>query len=354
MAFLFMDSFETADTGVFSVDGPLRGWSGTSWGDISTVEFKDGTRSMRCEGNEAVAWVLPVADQPGPTGKAFLSFWFLAEAIPTSRRTVVAFNSSGTYIMVFVIEADGHLQWRFNSADIGPHGSTALVADRWYHIEVEWEFVDSTSTGSCVIYLDGVLELDMGSGHDTRFSTFDEQEGIRFQGQGLAGTWFYYDSVIHWNDVGGDDWNAIRGVQRIETLAPDANGQDTDFVGSDGNSVDNYLQVDEVNATHDGDTTYNESETLTEADSYNFPVMTATDIGEITGVQVAMVSKREAGTLDLTPFYVDGGIDRDGTEHVLVDGTYSFGSHMFDENPEDTVPWTAAKISTGHFGVRVT
>jgi hypothetical protein len=355
MAFLFADSFETAPTGIFSTDGPLRGWSSASWGDITTVEFKDGTQCLRLEGNESAAWEIPVADEPGPVTPGFLSFWFRMQTVPTSRRTIAGFNSSGSYILVFVVEADGTLQWRFNSADVGPASTLSLVDDVWYHIEVKFEFVDSTSVGSCVIYVDGVEWVDLGAGIDTAFISFNETEGFRFHGQGLAGTFFWFDSPIFWNGVAGDDWNDLRGIIRCETKAPDANGQDADFVGSDGNSVDNYLQVDEINDLHDGDTTYNESPTDAANDSYNFPDIVASDVQAIIGVQVAMVSKKTgAGALDLTPFFVDGGIDHLGTEHVLTNGTYTFGSHMYDEDPEATAAWTAAKISSGHFGLRVT
>ena len=74
----------------------------------------------------------------------------------------MAMNSSGNYILNLDIESDGTLQFEFNSANVGPASSLALVADVWYHFEVEWEYVDSTSVGSCVVRIDGVEALDMG------------------------------------------------------------------------------------------------------------------------------------------------------------------------------------------------
>ena len=56
------------------------------------------------------------------------------------------------------------------------------------------------------------------------------------------------------------------GDVRVAYLAPNGNGASSQFVGSDLNSVDNYLLVDEVPANDDTD--YVQSDVLNNIDTY--------------------------------------------------------------------------------------
>ncbi len=350
MTFILADSFETVPIADPCNDMALRGWGAITHAEIQTSIFHDGTQAIKIDGSKnsfQETWgSVPATDA------IHLGFWFYKDHEQVD--SFVRIETPGGDQLRIELLADDNV--RFNDTVLGVLGTstnTPMSSDVWHYVEIKYRFNNSISTDDCIIKIDGVEAVNLAAATDTRQGQ-DTIDKVTLYGGGAVEENHYFDSFIMWDTQSGDDWNDFRGIIRCETKVPDANGQDNDFVGSDANSVDNYLQVDETKL-HDGDSTYNESPTVATNDSYNFPDIVASDVQAIVGVQVAMISKKTgAGAVDLTPFFVDGGSDHLGTEHVLTNGTYTFGSHMYDEDPQATAAWTAAKISSGHFGLRVT
>lgn len=351
--FLFCDSFETITTA--STDMPLRTWTtAASWPDVTSVEFKDGTQCIRMQDAETARWTLGTTGIDGLPG--FISFWFRADALPASDRAILELDASGTITVAVQVKSDGTLYWEVNSIQVGPTSTFALVANTWYHIELQFEFVQTTTTDSCIIRVDGLEILNIGAGEDTQFSSKREVEGFILGDAAHSGSeFFYYDSVVFWDSEAGDNWNTLKGVIRMETKVGTGSGASSELVGHDGNSVNNFQNSDEFNDFHDADVTWNESGVVGEKDSYTLPDIAASDVGDIIGVHLHSVSKKTLnGATDLTSFFVDGGIDHLTSEHVLTQDVYTAHSHMFDENPEAAAPWTEANINSGEFGLQVT
>jgi len=346
MAFIFADSFETITATSSMTD---RGWTLSGTPILETVIFKDGTQCVSIEANENIQQNTGA----GANKIVFASFWFYKDH--EDQAIFFRFRGGGSGELNLRVETDDTVDIIDQASTNLGSSAAVLTSDVWHHIEFKGVFKNSIAANDVQLKIDGILEITVTTATDTQFSTDDTITKIELESDNEVAKKNFFDSFIMWDEVAGDDWNDFRGQLRIETKAADANGPDTGFNGSDGNSINNYLQSDEINDLHDSDTTYNEHGAAGTKDSYNFPNMVATDIGSIVGVQVAMVSKKtDTGAADLTPFFVDGGTDKLGTEHVLTNGTYTFGSHLWDENPESVAAWTESDITTGNFGLKVT
>jgi len=141
----------------------------------------------------------------------------------------------------------------------------------------------------------------------------------------------------------------------MEVLYPTGNGNYSEFDGSDGNSTDNYLLVDEPNA--DDDTTYVEFSTVSERDSYSFCNLGETVSGEgVLAVQLLNKVKKEGGTEARTAksFVRISSTDYDSaTEHTLVDGTYTTEADLLVESPATTAQWTESEANALEAGIKV-
>ncbi len=350
MAFIFADSFETITAGS---DLDLRGWTRSGTPEVTSTQFKDGTQCIRLESSEIINWT---QSAPYEETHGFLSVWFRYNTTPGASITIfdaVADNTTdqirlriGTNEkLFFTMQGTGR---------IGDDSDIVLSTDTWYHLELKWRFLDSVAVDDVECWVDGVLACNADAASDTLL-TDNGVGGFRLRTSPNAGEYFYFDSPVFWDAAAGDEWNARRGMIHIETKAPDANGPDNDFVGSDSNSVDNYLHVDEINDLHDGDSSYSQSPSVGDKDSYNLPNMVETNLDSIIGVHLVTVAKKTGtNARGVKPFFVDGGSDFSGDENVLTNGTYTYDSHMFDENPDSAAPWTPADITTGNFGLLVT
>lgn len=140
------------------------------------------------------------------------------------------------------------------------------------------------------------------------------------------------------------------GDIHIETCYANGNGNSSQFDGSDGNQIDNYLLVDETSP--DSDTTYVESPDIGDKDTYAFSNLIAST-GTIYGVQLNPFAKKTAsGTRSIkTVARESGGTEEDGPEQFL--GTsYVYYSDIRDGDP-DGVAWTIASVNAAEFGQKV-
>ncbi len=167
--------------------------------------------------------------------------------------------SNSIYPML-VLDAD-FFRSRLNITNGSVTGSTSggsLRVNQWYLIEVYFK-LDAVA-GAIQVKIDGVSEYSY-AGNTRQSYPASVQDVYGY----AAGSVMYWDDLAL-NDTSGGSDNSWCGDGYVECLIPDGNGDRSDLLGSDGNKVDNYLQVDEVPS--DGDTTYNESSTAGEYDLY--------------------------------------------------------------------------------------
>ena len=171
----------------------------------------------------------------------------------------------GTHMQV-AVDASGRLVVLRGSTTLDTY-SVPIAASRWRYLEFKTTIHDST--GSYELRLDGATVLS-ASGVDTRNGGSGYVDRINLSG--VSGNAFGYQLedlyVLDGVDSGvaGNPNDDFWGDTRIECLFPNGNGNSSDFDGSDGNSIDNYLLVDDT--APDGDTTYVEAGVVGDKDTY--------------------------------------------------------------------------------------
>jgi hypothetical protein len=140
------------------------------------------------------------------------------------------------------------------------------------------------------------------------------------------------------------------GDVRVESLLPNGNGNSSQLVGSDGNSTDNYLLVDET--PYNSDTDYVESSTVGNKDTYAFGNLTPTS-GTILAVQARLLAKKtDAGTREFKPVYRSGSTEVDGATMTLTSGYTVSGTDIQETKPGGGA-WTISDVNAAEFGVKV-
>ena len=140
----------------------------------------------------------------------------------------------------------------------------------------------------------------------------------------------------------------------METLIPDGNGTTSQLTGQDADSTDNYQNVDESPGP-DEDTTYNQSATPSDQDTYSLSDLSTITQDDIKGVMVWSVNRIEsAGTRGMKNIIRHSGTDYYGTE--VIQGTAYAGQWDIAEgsNPfSGTTQWTIAAINALESGVEI-
>lgn len=143
--------------------------------------------------------------------------------------------------------------------------------------------------------------------------------------------------------------NTFLGDCTVQTLYPNGNGNYSQWVGSDADSVDNYLLVDE---TTPNTTDYVESGTAGNKDSYTFADLSAGVIG-VRGVAVrSYAAKSDTGPQQFRNFARVGGTDYAGASRAPnVTPSYAPFSDIYEVNPATSALWTPTELNGAEFGV---
>lgn len=225
--------------------------------------------------------------------------------------------------------------------------STAVITQNtWYYLEGKLSIDDTT--GSLQLLLDGVEVINV-SGIDTKFTTMAGTDRIRFSG-GLFDD-VYIEDTTDGTGSQGHAFDDFLGDVTCEVIRPTGNGASSDFTGSDGNSTDNYLLVDDAPGPDD-DTTYVASATPTDKDLYEYGSIAATS-GSIYAVQtLPWIRKDDAGARTFKAVArLSGGTEEAGAETSLNE-TYGFRAEMRTQKPGGG-DWSIADLNGAQFGVQV-
>ena len=149
-------------------------------------------------------------------------------------------------------------------------GSTILNVSQYYRIEIR---ADKRCDGKIYLRIDGVDELNVIARNPTSTrNSFGIGEQNKLSPPIAKSVTIDCDDLVLWisTSSGINEIPPWLNTQSCNYRNVDANGTHADFTGSDGNQIDNYLQVDE-HTPHDVDATFNESGSVaavTTKDSY--------------------------------------------------------------------------------------
>lgn len=272
----------------------------------------------------------------------------LVTAANNLERSFLSLNSDtgATAHVVLTLLDDGSNRIRVNRGGIVLATlSTSLVLNQWYYIELKATLHDTT----------GAIEVRVNGQTMYQASNIDTKNGgtkTVFDSVSVSsGT---YNGTSHMDDLyvcngAGSTNNSFLGDLAIETVYPDGNGNSSQFVGSDGNSVDNYQLVDEAAPST---TDYVVGATVGNKDTYTFGSMVRTT-GPIAGVMVSSyANKTDAGARTIRNIARSGGSEVQGAQTGLAT-TWVPISSTYNTDPNGGGAWTIASVNAAEFGVEV-
>lgn len=298
---------------------------------------------------------------PGTTTSA--SYRIPLTGAPTSGSLIVGFSakiqSTDTLIAEFCGDALGttHLSLYWNALkQVELRRGTTTIMATGPAVSV----VDITTRHYFEIKIAGI-----GDSGQNVIVRLDEVEIINFTGDTRnGGTNAWIDSMkfslsngidgifgdCYWLDTSGSaPYNDFMGDQVILTLLPNGNGATNQFTGSDGNSVDNYLLVDEA--------PWNTSDYVANATAGQRDLYAFADCGiagTVHGVQAfAYVQKTDSGArsckiIEREP--VGPTVQASGTI-ALTAGAYATVQSGVFLTDADGAAWTVAKVDAMQVGV---
>lgn len=266
------------------------------------------------------------------------------------RSDVISLLDAGGNVHVAVyVDTDRKLYVRNGNGTVLLGPGPAMLSDNvWYYIEMKAKIHDSTGTAEVRLNTSSVQLT--GTGLDTRNGGAAAADRILLSSaiSSLAIA-SYFDDFYACDDQGSVN-NDFLGDITIQSVFPNGNGNSSMLVGSDGNSTDNYLLVDENPAN--GDTDYVSSATVNDKDTYAMGAITPT-AGTIYAIKTKLVVRKDdAGARNIASV-----VRLAGTEDTSADKTLSTTYQpLYDihETKPGGGAWTVSDVNAMEVGVKVT
>lgn len=250
-------------------------------------------------------------------------------------------GGSGTQQVRLNVAQNGSIEARRGDGTLlGSSAAGVLSGDgTWYTIEAKF-IIDNTS-GSVVVKVNGTTVLNLTS--------IDTQNSANASADVIAFGWGTIDEIIVMDGTGTDN-NDFIGEHRIETLRAVANGATNDFTPSAGA---NWENVDEN--PPDGDSTYNESNTVNHVDLYDVASMSLFTTGEaIEAVQVwSTVRKTSATARTVRNLLRSGTTNYEGTDKNPTENYDTKFFDIWEQDPDTAAAWTEAGVNAIQVGLKV-
>lgn len=221
--------------------------------------------------------------------------------------------------------------------------SGLIISGVWNYIELQAKLHDTT--GSITLRCNGVqvgavTNVDTkNTGTKTGFDT------VMFSSQSGGTPTISVDDCYIMTGAG----DSFQGDCTVETLYPNGNGNANQWIGSDGDSVNNYLLVNESGTPNTS--TYTGSPATGQQDMYTMGDLVAT-AGTILGVcHQAYAAKTDSG---IKQFKIVNRRSSD-TKSAALDLTQTFAPYHYclAQDPETSAPWTIANVNALQSGVEV-
>lgn len=223
--------------------------------------------------------------------------------------------------------------------------SSAVATDGVFvHIEVRIKISTSIASGDVVISVNGADVLTLASTTNTRNTSTSSVDEIRICDSN--GSMYIDDLFIH-------DWSTGSGGRigkaRFYPIRPNGDGASSDFVGSDGNSVNNYALV---NSAPFASGSYVEGSTAGQVDVYDFENLSVTPATIHAVIAHFSVQAIDAGQRTVRPVLRIGGTLYDTGTDVVPSLSFMTRSAIFSTNPAGG-SWSAGTINSMQAGLKL-
>lgn len=278
-------------------------------------------------------------------------------------RYATAVNSAAAERSNFRIETSGgsillDLRWNLSAAikayvgaSLAATGSgTMPAANTWTVLQIYYKIADSG--GRIVVKADGVTVIDYTG--DTDPGSSSTIGLVRFPHSG-GGQTQYVDDVAINTTAGSAPDNTYPVDGRVYALLPNADGDSSQWNGSDGNSTNNYLLIDERPPSM---TDYVEENTVDDVDLYNLasvsPALASGDV--ITRVWATVYGQRNNATSNqnMQAGLKSGGTtDWDTNSMSLAVAAGLFTTKQWTTDPNGSAAWTESALNSLQVGIKV-
>jgi hypothetical protein len=326
MALVFIEGFDHLQTAAANA----KGWNGLT---LTTGRF--GGQAAQSSGSTTRSKGIGATYTELYVGFAWQS------SSPTSTGGEIQLRTGATLTFRIGTDATGHLVIKNSSSTVVATGTTVLLTNTWYYVEVH--MLINGASGSCSARLNGVSEISNTTGN---FGSSGVDTIVFTSGGG--GPTMTYDDIYICDTTGSAPRNTFLGDVRVATIYPNADGAHAQWTPSSG--PNHYDRVNESSGTFpDGDTTYVSDATVGDLDTYTF---TSVDGGAtVLGVQVNLYARKDdAATRQIAPVIRQSGTDNVGTT-VTLSSTYAYYSQIYGQDPTAT-DWTATVVNGDEFGVK--
>jgi hypothetical protein len=253
---------------------------------------------------------------------------------------IISFRSSTTVLVGIQVKNNTSLALRIGATEQATF-SLATPTTEFSHFGLDVKF--DGSAGWAIVYLDGNeimrFEGNTGTVQPTVVRFGDTTNPLDFT---------YFDDMFIDDTTGEATFVPVPDRRFFSALTPNGNGNYVDGVGSDSNSVDNYLLVDDV--PHNSDTDYVVLDALNEKESYAVTTLTLPANFEVAALIPFMYAKKtdaEVAT-QIKPMLRLGSTDLEGDAKNLPT-SYGLISHRFTTKPGGGV-WAQADIDDVQIG----
>lgn len=256
-------------------------------------------------------------------------------------------DAGATTHVTLRVNADGSItaiRGTIGGAALGtsPIGVIGSVAGTFYYVEAKVTLSDTV--GVVTVKVNNAVVLNL-TGIDTKNAgtkTVLDSVALGY----MNNTTSTYDDIVLLNGAGSVN-NDFIGDVAIETLYPNGNGSSSQFVGSDGNSTDNYLLVNE---TPPVTTSYVGSGTSGNKDLYTLDDLVRAS-GSIPGLIItALAADSDAVARNMKIDVKSGATTSAGADNALTT-SYTAYRRPLDQNPVGAVAWTISSVNALEVGV---
>jgi hypothetical protein len=325
MAVLYLDSFAHQNTGryVFT-NGPQ--WFTTA-GRILGFRYKGIAKRAVTPSTEIFCGVGFLFGSAG----SIMSFWG---------------DTQATQHITVMVNASGRIEVRLGSTTgtLLATGSTVITGSTWTYVEARC--VLSDTVGVVQVRLNGATTNEVNYTGDTRNAgTAATIDGVDI---GTTSNNSYSDWYIA--DTTGTVSNSWLGDTVIRPLVPAGDGDLSQLLGSDGNSVSNWQQVDELPASG---ADYNAGSTAGLEDTYAVTDLPS-QVSRVSGVQIAaLMAKSDVGTTGASIIARVAGTDYTPGAKALSTSFTEF-LDVWTVNPATSAAWAAVDVNALQVGMKVT
>jgi hypothetical protein len=248
-----------------------------------------------------------------------------------------------THTQLYTDGSSGVLSVRRNATTLTA-STNNLILNQWHYIEFK------CTLGAAAYYevrVNGVMWIS-GTNNTKNAGTKTVYDTVALLA-GSAAT-CYFDDFYVLNGAGSINNNFLGDVA-IETLYPNGNGSSSQWVGSDADSVNNYLLVNEAGAPVT--TNYTGSSVVGNRDLYALSDMARVS-GTVYGVQTtAYTGNADAGARAVKQVMKSGATTSVESASTAVTTTYAPLVRTMETDPNTGSLWTIANANAIEVGIEV-